>query len=119
MITSIPSRPPTPKVPLHVLESPLVPDGSAPGTQASLRPERPLTRRELREAEARQAGVETGVIPDASAQPVAWQPGPEASARRPAPQPSFDELFGIAGGTPAASAPRSNGRDAVQAHPTA
>ena len=36
----------------HVLESPLVPDDSTPGTQALSRPERPLTRRELREREA-------------------------------------------------------------------
>lgn len=43
-------RPRTSKAP-YVLESPLVPDGSAPGTQSPVRPERPLTRRELRERE--------------------------------------------------------------------
>ncbi|RXZ49011.1 M23 family metallopeptidase [Agromyces fucosus] len=35
-----------------MLESPLVPDDSTPGTQALSRPERPLTRRELRERES-------------------------------------------------------------------
>ncbi|MFE6964529.1 peptidoglycan DD-metalloendopeptidase family protein [Agromyces sp. NPDC057679] len=38
-----------------MLESPLVPDGSTPGTRAEVRPERPLTRRELREREAEAA----------------------------------------------------------------
>lgn len=33
----------------HVPESPLVPDGSTPGTQVHSRPARPLTRRELRD----------------------------------------------------------------------
>lgn len=100
MITSIPFPPPKPRVSLHVLESPLVPDGSTPGTQASLRPERPLTRRELREAEAteaRRAELANGAVTDAAAQPSP-QPAFEASARRPAAQPSFDELFGLGGG---------------------
>lgn len=38
-----------------MLESPLVPDGSAPGTQLPMRSERPLTRREIREREAAEA----------------------------------------------------------------
>ncbi|MFF2277804.1 peptidoglycan DD-metalloendopeptidase family protein [Agromyces sp. NPDC058126] len=38
-----------------MLESPLVPDGSTPGTRAEVRPERPLTRRELRERETEAA----------------------------------------------------------------
>ena len=55
MLTSLSISAPTPKVFLHVLESPLVPDGSTPGTQVPLRAERPLTRRELRERETAEA----------------------------------------------------------------
>uniref|UniRef100_UPI001939C5A9 hypothetical protein n=1 Tax=Agromyces humi TaxID=1766800 RepID=UPI001939C5A9 len=45
-----------------MLESPLVPDGSTPGTQIPLRAERPLTRRELRERETAEAlRLESGV----------------------------------------------------------
>ncbi|MBT2500766.1 peptidoglycan DD-metalloendopeptidase family protein [Agromyces sp. ISL-38] len=119
-----------------MLESPLVPDDSTPGTQASPRPERPLTRRELREreaAEARQAAgnsgiesvAEAGALPSAgavrdaglNAGPPAPQPNFDAGAG--APQPSFDELFGITAGAPAeaASTPRADRRADASSHP--
>ncbi|MDQ0573803.1 peptidoglycan DD-metalloendopeptidase family protein [Agromyces albus] len=116
-----------------MLESPLVPDGSTPGTQASLRPERPLTRRELREreaAEARQAeghGIEAVVESaaqssagaDRNADLPVGQPGFDAAAGA-APQPSFDELFGISAGAPAEAAPtpRSDRRADAASHPS-
>jgi hypothetical protein len=55
----------------YVLESPLVPDGSTPGTQTPLRSERPLTRRELREREraAELAATPTSPAPAAVEEP--------------------------------------------------
>ena len=97
-----------------------MPDGSTPGTQASSRPERALTRRELREreaAEARQAGQHSGI--ESVADPVAQTsvgtgrdadlpaPQPSFDAGAGAPQPSFDELFGISAVAPAEAAPTS------------
>lgn len=100
-----------------MLESPLVPDGSSPGTQSSLRPERPLTRREIREREAAAAAaaalVPGQVVSDRPApeRPVSDRPAPEQPAsHRPAPErpashhpsperpaerrPAFDAIFG-------------------------
>lgn len=55
----------------YVLESPLVPDGSTPGTQTPLRSERPLTRRELRE---RERAAELAATPAAPAPAVVEEP---------------------------------------------
>ncbi|GLU91263.1 hypothetical protein Agsp01_35180 [Agromyces sp. NBRC 114283] len=55
----------------YVLESPLVPDGSTPGTQTPLRSERPLTRRELRE---RERAAELAATPAAPVPAVVEEP---------------------------------------------
>ncbi|MET4156650.1 peptidoglycan DD-metalloendopeptidase family protein [Agromyces sp. PvR057] len=91
-----------------MLESPLVPDDSTPGTMDPLRSARPLTRRELREREAAQAVHEVQAGQAATATPAA--PVAQAastptqapvSAAPPAPvRPAFDDLFG---GRPAAA----------------
>jgi murein DD-endopeptidase MepM/ murein hydrolase activator NlpD len=115
-----------------VLESPLVPDDSTPGTQDPLRSGRPLTRRELREREAMQAAsavaheeattapdaaASTPAPPAASARPAAPSTvAPSAPAGRAAARPAFDDLFGqapvVPAVRPAAAAP------AVQASAT-
>ncbi|MGX5697121.1 hypothetical protein ACWKWP_13050, partial [Agromyces soli] len=73
-----------------MLESPLVPDGSAPGTQSPVRPERPLTRRELRELERAtevaqgEVGAVSGMFESAPTAGVA-APAPGAGVAAPAP----------------------------------
>ncbi|MFD6056142.1 M23 family metallopeptidase [Agromyces sp. NPDC060279] len=54
-----------------MLESPLVPDGSTPGTQTPSRSERPLTRRELRE---RERAAELAATPTTPAPAVVEEP---------------------------------------------
>ncbi|RZS68622.1 murein DD-endopeptidase MepM/ murein hydrolase activator NlpD [Agromyces ramosus] len=72
-----------------MLESPLVPDGSAPGTQVPLRPERPLTRREIRERETAEAQRLAAAAAAAAfaAPPPAGYPVQQAQAGYPTHQP--------------------------------
>ncbi|MGI9824283.1 M23 family metallopeptidase [Agromyces sp. Marseille-Q5079] len=101
-----------------MLESPLVPDDSTPGTQDPLRSGRPLTRRELREREAAES-LRTGAstsIPDAAAPPPTAPSAPAVApvsppATRAAARPAFDDLFWAA--APAAT-PASPARPAAQ-----
>lgn len=125
-------------------ESPLVPDDFAPGTQVPLRPERPLTRREIRDREAAALRHDAGAAEDSRGvvpvpQSAAWSAAaPQAFASgvaRPvetprterrdlfgaaqprAERPGFDELFGAA---PAASHPThaGSGPTPASSHPT-
>ena len=64
-----------------MLESPLVPDGSSPGTHDPLRSERPLSRREIREREALRAEPVDRRVDGDSAFAVSGE------------QPGFDSLF--------------------------
>lgn len=125
-----------------MLESPLVPDGSTPGTRAEVRPERPLTRRELREreteaarlAEAANGGPQTPAQygeADASA-PASWvqQPShavtqaygeyiPAGAQQAPMQQAPMQQAAGVPAWTPtpAPVAPAAPVASASAAHP--
>ena len=118
-----------------------MPDGSSPGTQADLRPERPLTRRELRAREATEvppASVTPGALAalparvefpaqparlEFAAPPAAVEPAAAAIPDAPAPaptapsgssQPSFDELFDITPVSPWPETERRRSRRAAE-----
>ena len=118
-----------------------MPDGSTPGTQADLRPERPLTRRELRAREAAEvppASVTPGALAaqparvefpaqparvEFAAPPAAVEPAAAAIPDAPAPaftapsrnsQPSFDELFDITPVSPWPETERRRSRRAAE-----
>ncbi len=85
-----------------MLESPLVPDGPTPGTQAPLRSERPLTRREIRERDAHRAEPVDHRVDSDSAFAVSGEPD------------GFDALF--PGLTPAK--PTVSGTSVISAVPS-
>lgn len=101
-------------------ESPLVPDGFAPGTQVPLRPERPLTRREIRERESAAlrlgSGAEEdprGVVPQAV---TPWMPAPGTAVWADAPvrpivTPPTSHALSAPVAPAASTAPATGGRD--------
>lgn len=97
-----------------MLESPLVPDDSTPGTQALSRPERPLTRRELRERESAEtaAAQRAAAIGQHQVAPAVAQAAPVERQT----DASWQAVFTPAAAAPAYAAPAAQAMPAAPVH---